>query len=180
MSPDLYNNAKIWEVARATSAASSFFEPITIGKNKRVFLDGAVGANNPIRQLWQEAGRLWGPGHLEPQIQCLVSIGTGVPAVEPFGAKLLAIAKTLKAIATETEETAESFASEHTDIISQRRYLRLNVLKGLESIGLEDASKKSDIEATTEAYGRTIDTLMKLQAFRECVNEAETESGSQV
>jgi predicted acylesterase/phospholipase RssA len=180
MSSGLYNDAKIWEVARATSAASSFFEPIAFGSNKRIFLDGAVGANNPIRQLWQEAENLWGTGPLEPQIQCLVSIGTGVPAVEPFGTNLRAVAKTLLDIATETEQTAESFASEHKNIVLQRRYLRLNVLKGLEGVGLEEASKKNDIEAVTEAYGVSLDVRMKLQAFRECVNVAETASGSPV
>lgn len=101
-----------------------------------------------------------------------------MPAVEPFGTNLLTVAKTLKDMATETENTANSFASEHTDIILQHRYLRLNVLKGLESVGLEESSKKNTIEAVTEAYGVSPDVRMKLQAFRECVNARQAESGS--
>ena len=79
-------------------------------------------------------------------------------------------------MATETEDTAESFASEHTDIITQRRYLRLNVTKGLETVGLEDASKRNIIATMTERYGNLNDTQMKLYAFRECVNTAPSRS----
>jgi hypothetical protein len=38
---------EIWKVARATSAAPKYFDPITIGE--RMFRDGAIGANNPVR-----------------------------------------------------------------------------------------------------------------------------------
>jgi len=45
---DLLNSVRIWEACRATSAASSFFNPIAIGRYKEEFMDGATGANNPI------------------------------------------------------------------------------------------------------------------------------------
>jgi len=48
----MLNKVKIWEAARATSAATSFFNPITIGTES--FVDGATGANNPINELWTE------------------------------------------------------------------------------------------------------------------------------
>ena len=37
----LYDHCKIWEAARATSAASTFFEPISIGPWGQGFVDGA-------------------------------------------------------------------------------------------------------------------------------------------
>ena len=45
----LYDICKIWEAARATSAASTFFERIEIGPNRQSFVDGAFRRNNPIR-----------------------------------------------------------------------------------------------------------------------------------
>lgn len=55
---DLRNIVKIWEAARATSAASSFFDDITIAGEG--FVDGATGANNPIFKLWTEAADAFG------------------------------------------------------------------------------------------------------------------------
>jgi len=39
-------DVKIWQAARATSAAPSYFKPITVGKY--TLLDGGLGANNPL------------------------------------------------------------------------------------------------------------------------------------
>jgi len=39
-------NMKLWEACRATSAAPSYFKPLTIGKVR--FLDGGLQANNPL------------------------------------------------------------------------------------------------------------------------------------
>ena len=50
---DLFDVTTIWQAARATSAATSFFEPIVIGNEE--FVDGATPANNPIMELWFEA-----------------------------------------------------------------------------------------------------------------------------
>ena len=46
---------KIWEAGQATSAASSFFDPITIGDFGETFVDGTTGANNPVYEVWNEA-----------------------------------------------------------------------------------------------------------------------------
>ncbi|KAH6970848.1 acyl transferase/acyl hydrolase/lysophospholipase [Ilyonectria sp. MPI-CAGE-AT-0026] len=45
LNPDSAHTEKIWQVARATSAAPRYFECIKIGKKK--FLDGGLSANNP-------------------------------------------------------------------------------------------------------------------------------------
>lgn len=50
---DLYGLCKIWEAARATSAASTFFEPIKIGD--RMYVDGALKHNNPIEKVDEES-----------------------------------------------------------------------------------------------------------------------------
>jgi patatin-like phospholipase/acyl hydrolase len=50
---DLYDVCRIWEAARATSAASTFFEPIEIGH--QLYVDGALRYNNPIEKADQES-----------------------------------------------------------------------------------------------------------------------------
>ena len=54
-SSHLFNAARIWEAARATSAASSFFDSIKIGRFGEEFVDGATGFDNPVQYLWNEA-----------------------------------------------------------------------------------------------------------------------------
>jgi predicted acylesterase/phospholipase RssA len=65
----------IWQAARATSAAPSFFKEMYIdtprpGVN---YVDGGLGHNNPSQLALNEAGRIW------PECKhfCIVSIGTG-------------------------------------------------------------------------------------------------------
>jgi hypothetical protein len=150
---DMLNSVKIWEAARATSAASTFFESIAIGPDSEYFLDGATGANNPVKVACAEARDVWQiQDSIDDHLHCLISIGTGVPSVEPFGTTLKAIAKTLKAMAVETEKTAEEFLREHTKLHTNQRYFRFNVDRGLENIGLEESGKRHHIIAATRRY----------------------------
>lgn len=166
---DLLATTKIWEACRATSAASSFFNPITIGPYKERFIDGATGANNPVRVLWNEAQALWGSesNPLDHDIRCLVSIGTGKPSLEPFGRSLTKIAQTLCKMATETEKTARDFREEKESMHKSGRYFRLNVLQGLEKIGLEEADKIDHIVAATRNYVESPDVSLQLQQCRD-------------
>jgi predicted acylesterase/phospholipase RssA len=154
---------KIWEAARATSAATTFFEPITI--EGETYVDGATGANNPINYLWAEAGDIWGGGNgLDPsEIKCLVSIGTGVPALTPFDASVAGIVKALKAISTDTEESADLFQKHHTSLFQENVAFRFNVVPVLENVGLEEVQKWNDIKAVTDSYIQTEDTQIKMR-----------------
>ncbi|OCK87825.1 uncharacterized protein K441DRAFT_682333 [Cenococcum geophilum 1.58] len=69
----------ICDAALATSAATGFFDPVTIGA--RQFVDGALGANNPIGEVEAEASKIWcsDRSELKPLVKCFVSIGTGNP-----------------------------------------------------------------------------------------------------
>lgn len=162
---DLLNSVKIWEACRATSAASSFFDPIAIGRFGEEFVDGATGANNPVREVWDQAQLMWGPEPLEGKIKCLVSIGTGVPSLKPFKDDVLHIGETLVAIATETEQTAEKFRRERSLLASTRRYYRFNVSHGLEDIGLEESKKVKEMAAATRRY---IDSQEVYERIQEC------------
>ncbi len=134
-SNDLLNSVKIWEACRATSAASSFFDPIAIGRYA-----------------------------LEDKIQCLVSIGTGVPSLELFRDDVFHLGTTLAAIATETEQTAGRFRRDKPHLDNANRYYRFNVTRGLESIGLEESKKRKEIAAVTRRYVGMQDVLKQMQA----------------
>ena len=175
---DRWRAVKIWEAAKATSAASSFFDPITInmGTYTEKYLDGATGANNPIFELWNEAKDAWDSEPLQQNLKSLVSIGTGIPSVEPFNTSLLGIGPTLVRISAETEQTAEKFQRMHSELDDDGRYVRFNVSKGLEHIGLEDSSRRDEIMTLTERYLQSQDVF---KVMKRCANRlAERECAS--
>jgi predicted acylesterase/phospholipase RssA len=161
---DLLNSVKIWEACRATSAASSFFDPIAIGRYGEEFVDGATGANNPVVELWSQAQLMWGSEPLEGKVQCLVSVGTGIPSLKPFRDDVLHIGETLIAIATETEQTAERFQQDKSNLDSSNRYFRFNVVRGLEDIGLEESMKRKEIASATRRYVASQEVFKQMQA----------------
>ena len=175
----MLRQAKIWQAARATSAASSFFDPIEIAGEE--FVDGATPANNPIYEIWTEAydafrdpeNPEW---NLEDNLLCLVSIGTGIPTLKPFGKDPLHIAGAMVAIATDTEKRAQDFHKHHTKLYKERRYFRFNVLRGLENVGIEDAEKKKEIISATRLYLQTEDIFTQMEACAEALNERECSS----
>ena len=118
----------IWQAARATSAAATFFDPIQIGR--QTFVDGATGLNNPVEQVLEEAKSIWPDAIQKGRIQCLISVGTGVPDLKDFGDNLKEVVETLKEIATETENTERRFYGTHELLGIGDRYFRFNVHKG--------------------------------------------------
>ncbi|KAI1130681.1 hypothetical protein F5Y10DRAFT_262831 [Nemania abortiva] len=169
---DLRSVAKIYEVARATSAASSFFDPIIIGGEE--FVDGATGANNPIQQMWTEATDTFRNGLdwiLEDNVGCLVSIGTGKLPLAAFDHSLMKIANTLVAIATNSEQIADTFRKHHSRLYREGRAFRFNVDRGLATIGLEEESKMDDIQAFTRRYIQMEETFSSITACAEKLGE---------
>lgn len=63
--------ARIWEAARATTAASTFFRPIKVYDT--TFGDGGCAWSNPCEEAIAEARSIWPNRH----IGCLVSLGCG-------------------------------------------------------------------------------------------------------
>lgn len=157
----------IWEAARATSAASTFFDPIAIGPFDESFVDGATGCNNPVEKVFEEALDIWGPSTRE-RIQCFISLGTGQSSFEAFGSGIKSIAATLVAIATETEQTAETFRALHAitfgHCATDKVYYRFNVIKGLEHVGLESYEEKARIAAATKVYLTSSEVSEELSA----------------
>ena len=136
-----------------------------MGNYSEEFVDGGTGANNPILRLWNEAKDAWEPEPLDQDLKCLISIGTGVPSIEPFKVGLLNLNlfDTLVHISTETQQTAETFQRTHSELEGNGQYFRFNVSNGLEKIGIEDASKKDEVMALTDRYIQSQDVFTKMR-----------------
>ncbi|SPB47324.1 unnamed protein product [Aspergillus niger] len=135
----------IWQVARATSAATTFFKPIKVGRDDIEFIDAGFGYNNPCDELIKEARRVF-PGHQELQV---LSIGTGLGDVVNIRDTRLSIIDALKKMATSSKKVATSLDDRFGD---GGQYFRFNVDRGLEDITLSDWEKASTISAHTRNY----------------------------
>jgi len=145
--------ATITEAALATSAATSFFDPVTI--KERQFVDGALRANNPVSQVEDEAYNLWcsQSGDIKPLVKCFISIGTGNPGKRAIEDNLLKfLSKSLVSMATETEETEKIFISKWRQHFQEKRYFRFNVEQGLQNVSLAEYKEQGAIEAATHEY----------------------------
>ncbi|KAL9041418.1 MAG: hypothetical protein Q9214_004116 [Letrouitia sp. 1 TL-2023] len=163
----------IWEAARATTAAPTFFKRIAIGEEGRAqedFLDGGLRHNNPSLQVLLEARSVYGD---DTQLGCLVSLGTGhqgtigLPKPDTFQKMLPnGLIQVLKKIATNCEEIAHTFAEKFSD--TPDRYFRFNLTHGAGSISLEEWDKMAVLETHTKAYleevdvNRSIDSVVRI------------------
>ncbi|KAF4964394.1 hypothetical protein FSARC_7659 [Fusarium sarcochroum] len=151
----------IVEAVRATSAASSFFSPVTI--EGQTFIDAAVGYNNPVDEVLEEVYQVWaGPNS---SIERFVSVGTGIPRLNAFGKNFLALGKSLVKIATDTQKAADKFERDAVRANGLSGiYFRFNA-RGMEGVGLEDTESKGTISAATNNYLNEFETLKKINEF---------------
>ena len=163
--------AQIWQVARATSAAPTYFLPIDI--NGVTYGDGLIGWNNPTKEAISEAKYIW-PGR---PIACVVSIGTGLEdaiqlateskapsitgvlgqlfrSLTPKQAFELSVAQYCVSCITSCERIHGQVASNLANygIDGPLQYVRLNVPQGMTKIGFQEWKKFKVIAAMTEDY----------------------------
>ncbi|KAJ5528301.1 hypothetical protein N7513_012460 [Penicillium frequentans] len=162
--------ATICEAALATSAATKFFEPVTIGN--RQFVDGAFGANNPVEEVEEEAADIWctTSREIRPLVKCFLTVGTGCPAIPPMTDNMYKFIKeTLVSLATKPESTERRFMARWSNESKQNRVFRFNVEQGLQGVRMDDCSQRSLIENTTQDYlhhssqkSRIVDCILNL------------------
>lgn len=166
---------KVWEAARATSAAPTFFKRIEIGPRNRAepFIDGGLGRNNPTAQVLEEAEGVYPT----EKIACIVSIGTGranvidMPNPNFFQRTLVPIGviNAVVAIATDCEEAAQQMEKRFK--YWPNVYFRFNVEQGLQKVKLGDWDKMGEVAALTKHYmcSQEVDKKlsMAVQALRE-------------
>ncbi|KAJ7187296.1 FabD lysophospholipase-like protein [Mycena filopes] len=144
----------VWQAARATSAAPTFFKQIAIGPVQEQFIDGGMGVNNPAKQLLAEADAVFP----DRQIACLISIGTGwtgttelpKPGFLERNTIPVGVIKVLKALATDSEQTAQEMQLKFAK--QPKVYFRFNVDHGLEAVRLDDWQQMSKVASLTRSY----------------------------
>jgi hypothetical protein len=160
-------DGKIWEAARATSAAPTFFAPVRVAGVK--YGDGGTGWNNPTREAINEARVIW--PNLD--IGCLISIGTGedlplqlveaenlpttniwqrfLNPVNPATAFMIEVAKYCKDALTNCKTVHDDILQNQDRDDIRGRYFRFNT-PGMGIISLDEWRKLSDMIALTETY----------------------------
>lgn len=137
----------------ATSAATTFFDPVTIGDMR--YIDGGLGANNPVDEVVGEARYIMGceTEDLKPLVKCFISIGTGNPGMKSISDNFLQfVSTTLVNISTNTELTADRFALAWRDLSDAHRYFRFNVEQGLQDVDLSEHNEGGKIMTATQLY----------------------------
>ena len=142
---DSLKDCAIWEVARATSAATTFFKSIKCGRDEVEFIDAGFGYNNPCEILLREAQSIF----TGAEFGCILSIGTGIGGVVSVGATRKSILDALKAMATSSQKVAQRLDELYSN---GNVYHRFNVPRGLEDVTLSDWKEMSNISAHTRNY----------------------------
>ena len=170
-------DCKIWEAARATSAAPTFFKRIEIGELgiSKPYVDGGMGCNNPIIQVLEEAHLIF-PSR---KVACIISIGTGQAQtiIIPKSGRLrqvlpLDVVSAIKGIATDCERSAQDVAQRFQGIPNV--YFRFNVEQGMQRIGLAEWDRLREVATHTRQYTRMKEVDQKLDAAVTAVKDRKT------
>ncbi|KAL4723008.1 hypothetical protein ACLX1H_010249 [Fusarium chlamydosporum] len=167
-------DATICQAARATSAATTFFDPVPI--EDMYFVDGAFGANNPVEQVEDEATEIWcsETGNIKPLVKCFISIGTGNMGTYDINDRVDKFVATLGKMYTDAERTAEASMSRWRQHYDQGRYFRFNVENGLKSVGMKEYRKKGEIQGATYRY---LDGQAQSLRLRKCIENLALKQG---
>jgi hypothetical protein len=169
-----YTSIYLEKIARATSAAPTYFEAVKIGKRK--LGDGGFGCNNPSWEAYNEVKDMHNSD--DNAVALLVSIGTGESYVRRFTqatgfAEFFQLLRAAKGLATDTHHTDELLRS-----ITRRRtdsYFRFNADERLGKIKLDcwkaaRGSKQStaeEIRVITEDYLAKADVAAEIDRVAE-------------
>ena len=140
------SNYRIWEAARATSAAPLYFPAINV--HGIDYFDGGLDSNNPVVEVIEEAWQEFP----DAVIDTVVSIGTGkgtIPdPVPPFSNILLHFIHR----STDTEGQHERVMTERVFEDVRNGYFRFQGETDLGEIDLSDADKLDEIEKLANEY----------------------------
>ncbi|KKF92077.1 Vegetative incompatibility protein HET-E-1 [Ceratocystis platani] len=142
--PGHLTDCKVWQAARATSAAITLFDPIKLGRDGIEFIDASYGYNNPCEALIWEAERQF-PGR--PIM--ILSIGTGLDDVVEISDSRDFVLKALKKMATSFKQIDLRLEQKYD---SPGVYFRFNVEIGLRDNKVLDRQMFGDISAHTFNY----------------------------
>lgn len=158
---DWDSEIRIWEACRATTAASKYFKPQELGAGVRkgLFIDAAVGFNNPANYLLKEALDEFGSRR---RFRCLISIGTGTKSIETVRVKtgfknytkawgqLQGLIGMVKNVATDAETSHKQIHDRFSRFPGS--YHRFNVPDGAKEVELDEYKKIPQLKALTRDY----------------------------
>ena len=135
--PDMAHDIPIWQVARATSAAPTYFKPPVIDGLE--YLDGGFGANNPCVEIYEEVRRM--NNNSQRCVSIILSIGTGKNN-EARRLKGTGMQRYLNFLNFARKWAADSEQT-HTEMLRAKsrdnlKYFRLNVESGLDLMKLDE------------------------------------------
>ena len=172
---------EIWEAARATSAAPTFFKEISIkisGGSTLRFVDGGLKCNNPVNDVMGEAEVVFG---LKQRVGCVVSLGCGLKSAievkKPSAYQRILPVNLLKAlgdIATDCQETADATAKRF-----RRRpniYFRLNATD-IGDLSLAEWESMDEIVSHTRIYCRDPEVSNSIDQLVEILSASRGEAG---
>ena len=137
--PGQAHDIPIWQVARATSAAPTYFKPVVIDGLE--YIDGGFGANNPCAEIYDEVKRM--NNNYEKCVHFILSVGTGKNkklsrfqghGIERYWNYLNFARKW----ATDAEKTHEQMLRDKRNSPFKFHYYRLNVEEGLGLMKLDE------------------------------------------
>jgi predicted acylesterase/phospholipase RssA len=157
---------KIWQACRGTSAATTFFEPLTIGED--IYSDGGLLCNNPVQLVHIEGADMF-PG----RETLLLSLGTGLLSDNLFNPNFANVGKQLADLATETEKEADSFfRRDGAQAARSQRYFRFNV-PNIGNIALDEAKELNAIKDAAEKFLNIGEVNLKIRICSEQLAEGE-------
>ncbi|KAL1886009.1 hypothetical protein Cpir12675_006937 [Ceratocystis pirilliformis] len=146
--PKPFSKCKIWEVARATSAAVNFFDSIRIGRDEIEFIDAGFGYSNPCEVLIKEATSIFPNRTIK-----VTSIGTGLGDIVGIQDTKESVIEALKKMAESAKDVDLRLKQKYRKTQDQgKQYYRLNVARGLSDIKNWDCSETSKISGHTGNY----------------------------
>jgi hypothetical protein len=167
LNPGAAHEISLTDVAKATTAAPTYFEHHFINKDE--FLDGGFGANNPTGHARSEIIQM--SDGVADKFALGVSIGTGKSkGTSRFGQGLFGkywsylkfakkMASDCEGVHMEMERSVQTFHGPR----KERPYFRLNVDQGLENMKLDDWKNK-DWMGRRRNVNKTLEHIRKVTA----------------
>ena len=162
--PAQAHDIPIWQVARATAAAPTYFKPIIIDGLE--YLDGGFGANNPCLEAYDEVKKM--NNNAKRCVQCILSVGTGKSeGVSRFKGdgihRYLNYWNFARKWATDSEGIHEKIDKARSDLAKPDafEYCRLNVEEGLGRMRLDEWRTRRFFRRKDGAENTTLETIRK-------------------
>ena len=115
---------------------------------EQAFVGGALGTNNPTRELLKEAISIFGK---DKRVAQILSLGSGLPRLLSVegSTNSEAISLLIENMASDCEMVARELS---TRLFGVHAYLRLNVERGMEAVTMSDWTSLGAIESFTCSY----------------------------